>query len=189
MSPMHYRLTQNLSVTNRWYLQAPVTEAGITLDPRIFVAGEWVAIDEPLRIGVRQVGVPLDFTLADFEVPVVRKALGVALQAIVHDHIQRIPIKVDGEEGDFEILNVLKIADSLDHARSTITYWAEADRRPDKIGQPRMIIDLTVDPSRAAGSEIFRLLGWRIALIVSDRVAEVLKGWSGVQLEPVTLGT
>jgi hypothetical protein len=189
MGATYYRLTSDLSYPNRWYLQAPVDGQGNALDPRTFMTGEGVDVVGPIRIGMRLPGEPLSFTLADFDMPVVSAELGAAIEHVAPGRVQRIPIEVLGVAGDFEILNVLQVVDALDHTRSKVTYWQPSDGRPDKVGLPRMIIDLAVDPTRVDEAEIFRLAHWRIALIVSDQVARALAGQSGVQLQPVSKST
>jgi hypothetical protein len=149
------------------------------------MTGEVVKVVPPLRIPMRRAGEPLSFTLADFELPVVRTELAAQIEAIAPQQVQRIPINVDDHGGGFEILNALRVVDALDHRRSTITYWEPKDGRPEKIGSPRMVIDLAVDPNRIGTAEIFRLADWRIALIASESIAGVLAGCTGVQLQPL----
>ena len=182
----YYRLTDDLSYPNRWYLQSPVNGLGEALDPRSFMTGEPVKVVAPLRIAMRRVGEPLSFTLADFDLPVIRTEVAAEIAAVAPRHVQRIPISVNEIGGGFEILNVLRVVDALDHRRSKITYWQPEDGRPDKVGLPKMVIDLAVDPALVGTAAIFRLANWRIALIVSETVADVLAALPGVQLQPVT---
>lgn len=186
MSTRYYRLTDDLARPNRWYLQSPMDGQGNALDPRLFMAGKPRDVAGPLRIARRRAGDPMSFTLADFDMPVVSAALGAEIERLAPNEVQRIPLRVDGNDDDFEILNVVRLVDALDHHRSKVTYWGPDDGRPDRIGMPKMVIDLAVDPERVGSAAIFRLENWRIALIVSDAVADVLASHSGVQLHPVS---
>lgn len=169
-----YTILDDIDYPNRWFLRAPVNQNGAEVDPRLFTEGTRVAVAEPLVIRVRSAGHPLDFTLADFDMPVVRRAIGEILSQVAPTDIQRIPLAVEGHEGDYEILNVVTRRQALDESRSVITRWTEQDGRPEKVGQYFLVNRLKVDPQRTEGAAIFRLAGWEIAIVVSDEVRRAL---------------
>ena len=75
------------------------------------------------------------------------------------------------------ILNVLRVVECIDDARCTeVEYWLPQDGKPEKTGTYRGVIGLKIDPGRVGGSQIFRPLGWQIALIVSEEIKEALEG-------------
>ena len=49
--------------------------------------------------------------------------------------------------------------------------WTLDDHRPDKVGQYRMIVKLVIDSARTGDASIFRVSGWRVAVIVSSQLA------------------
>lgn len=67
--------------------------------------------------------------------------------------------------------------------------WTEEDDRPDKLGDYRQVINLTLSPELIPpGIDIFRVAGWTVALIVSETVKLAMEatGCAGAVFEPVT---
>lgn len=183
----YYQLLDDIGHPNRWFLQAPVDPTGAEVDPRLFTAGAPVAVAGPLSVRVRQAGHPLDFTLADFDMPVVCCGTGELLSQLAPGDVQRVPVRVDGREEPYEILNVVTRRQAIDERRSVITRWTEEDGWPEKLGQYFMVSRLAIEPEAAAGAGIFRLTGWEIAVVVSDTVRRALLAHevTGVKFEAV----
>lgn len=61
------------------------------------------------------------------------------------------------------------------------------DGRPEKVGQYLMVTNLTINPDRTDGQDIFRIRGWEIALIVSEEIKRSIEGMPnlGVVFDPV----
>ena len=108
--------------------------------------------------------------------PVVREKIGDLIAKFAPSQIQRVPAKIDTIENEkaFEILNVIRSISCLDERRSDVVYWTEYDGRPDKIGQFRMITKLRIDPDRVGREHVFRIDGWKIALVISDQLRREL---------------
>jgi hypothetical protein len=73
----------------------------------------------------------------------------------------------------------------VDEKESDIMWWTEADERPDKIGQYRMITKLKIVPDLVQESQMFRVEGWEIALVISETVKVALekRGVAGIRFE------
>jgi hypothetical protein len=172
---------------DRWFLQAPVDEAGIEVDPRIFTYSKPVNVTHRLWLPLRGPGTPLDFTFADFGMPVVTRAVGEAIFSLAPEAVQRIPVSVESTGQPYEILNILSEVRCLNEERSVYQRWTEADGRPDKVGQYRGVNPIVLDAGRAAGHHIFRLGGWKVIVIVSEQMKRVLEGinTTGIQLAKV----
>src|SRR5579864_2474205 len=171
-----YSIEDDLSLEGRWFLQGPVTPSGLEVDPRRFITAEPFSTNGSLRIPLRYKGTPLGFTFADFDMPVVSSKVGQLISSVCGADVQRFPANVDGSAEHFEILNVLCKRPCLDEARSrSITKWTENDGRPDKVGQLRMVIGLRIDPTAVANHHAFRIDGWEIALIASERLKTLLE--------------
>lgn len=181
MSSKFFRITDDHMYAGRWFLRGPVHSDGSESDPRAFIRGLPVPTLADIEIAMRQPGQPMDFTLADFDMPVVTRALGAAIDKFAPGVAQRIPVRVAGSVGEFDILNVTRVVRCLDEKRSSIQYWTAQDGRPEKVGQYRTIVDLSVDADCASGETLFRLEGWTIALIASDslRVKLEQEGFTG----------
>ena len=117
----------------------------------------------------------MDFTLADNGMPVGTSAVAECLDQVAPGAVQRIPIHVEGQPGSFEVLNLLRIVHCLDESATTIQCWTPEDGRPDKVGQYRMVFDEVIDRAKAADAPLFRLGGWRITIVCSDRVKRHLE--------------
>jgi len=150
----------------------------------MFTRGMPVDVTGRLTIPLRRPGTALDFTLADFDMPVVRTDLGRDLAALCGDQVQLIPADVESENEQYSILNITRALACLDDARSGVTYWTEPDGRPDKVGEYRMVLNPHVDPARIHAEHIFRIAGWKIAMIVSEEARSVLGGATGAVFEP-----
>lgn len=183
-SPTYFRLTDMKGILGRWYLGHPRDAAGADVDPRLFLEAQSVAVREPVRVGIRHDGTPLDFTLADFDMPVLRKDLAVAIAMLAPMDIQLISAFVDGSSTEYAILNALTKLHCLDEAASTVTYWTESDEEPERLGQYKMVIEPKVHIACVGSSKVFRIDGWEIALIVSDEIKRVLDQASGAMLLP-----
>ncbi|MGT2512646.1 imm11 family protein [Cupriavidus basilensis] len=87
----------------------------------------------------------------------------------------------------FEILNVLDIVDCVDEEKSDFSRWTEEDGRPDKVGDYRMNV-LRVNADKVAGHGLFRVKGWQIALVCSQRIRDLLieHGVTGVRFTSVS---
>lgn len=174
MNVKHYRIRDNLDIPGRWFLRGPVDEHGVEVDPRMFTVGRPVELDGRLRVPLRSDGSPLDFTFADFDMPVVRRETGELLQRLAPGTCMRMPVEIESHGSGFEILNVTKTVRCVDEGRSKIMYWREGDGRPEKVGQYRMITLLRLSPDLADATPMFRLDGWHIALVVSAAVRGAL---------------
>jgi hypothetical protein len=183
----YYKLEDDVTIPGRWYLNGLSDSAGVELDSRDLTYGlpveigppvrvslrrenTIIAAHSPLRVSLRRKGKPLDFTFADFDMPVVTERVAVFLSSIDHTSLQRLPVHVGSLQEKYEIVNVVSCLPCIDPVRSMITWWTDADERPDKIGSPRMITDLRIDRTRVHNCHVFRPEGWLVALIVSDVV-------------------
>jgi hypothetical protein len=181
----YFRLLDDKNVPNRWYLKAPVDPSDREIDPRLFLDARPVRVQMPLRLPHRRSGRALDFTLADFDMPVLRGEFATRLKQLASNDLQLIPVQVPDLEDPFYILNILSSRPCLDLSRSSVTYWTDADGRSDRVGQYRMVTDLRVDPTKIGEHQICRITGWEIAIIVSATIAEQLSAATGTALQAV----
>jgi hypothetical protein len=169
---------------DRWYLAGPRDVAGQALDPRLFTQGKHVDLPADLVVTKRRQGRPLDFTLADFDMPVVSRPLARLMLDAAQGCVQLIPTKVEGEEDDYFILNVTRTVPCISDAESLVMHWHASDGRPEKTGQYRMVAKPVLTTANHAGESIFRATGWEIMLLASGELASALlnSGLSGFEL-------
>jgi hypothetical protein len=170
----YYRLLDDLHLPGRWYLRSPVESSGVEMDPRVFLEARVVEVHRPLRLPQRRPGRPMDFTLADFDMPVARRALAERIDAAAPGALQLVPVSIAGHDGDFVILNLLRAVRCLDERATTIQWWTSEDGRPEKVGEYRMVVNEVIDPVKAGSAQLFRLGGWQIAIVCSEAVKRTL---------------
>lgn len=189
----YFELENDRFIESRWFLSDLLDSTDTELDSREFTYGNridpgpplkcymWnedtiVDIHPPLRWVWSREGTPLDFTYSDEGAPIVTKEVARLLSKIADKDIQRFSVKVDRMEKDYEMINVIALADCIDTKRSEILWWEEGnDIRPDKAGKPHSISKLVIDPDRVNNHHIFRLQEWTLPVIVSDVVKEALE--------------
>ncbi|KQV52726.1 hypothetical protein ASC95_07855 [Pelomonas sp. Root1217] len=165
-------------------MASPTTGHGEEVDPRLFTQGKRVDIAGDLYLSKRREGKPLDFTLADFDMPVVSDRLAALLLQHAKDEIQLVPVSVHGEPSTYQILNVCAAVPCIAEPETVVTRWGPDDGRPDKIGQLRMVMSPVMSADQHGGQAIFRAEGWQIMLLCHCGLAQALisSGFSGIAL-------
>lgn len=185
--PKFYRLFDDMSSSNRWYLDAPVGRGGEWLGTALSRAERYEG-PLPLRVPVYQAGPPLELTDATDAVLVVNGRVAKLIETVAPHDVQLVPVEVEGTSDPHFVVNMLYEPDCIDEHRSADArrYTAE-DGYPDRIGQFKAVGGMKINPSRVGGLHIFRPRGWEVVVIVSDTLAEALRA-AGVrcQLTPVT---
>jgi hypothetical protein len=166
----YFELDDEADVPHRWWLKAPVDGDGRPVDPELFRYGKLLELHSALTISVRYDGKPLDWTFADFDMPVVSKRTATLLRNICRDDFQSFDATIEGYGGDFVVLNFLKVIRCMDEQKSDILFWRKEDGLPDKIGKYKQVANLRIDSSKVRDANIFRIAGWKIALIVSEKI-------------------
>jgi hypothetical protein len=173
-----FRLRDDITRADRWYLNGPVTLDGQELDPREFTYSRRVDVAS-VRIEVREPGEPLDFTLADFDMPVLLGRYTDELQELASGDFQRIRAQVDDRLEPFDILNVLPLVSCLDHENSELTYWTESDENPEMVGQVRMVVTLRIRSELVGNHHLFRIREWPVPIIISQQARAILQQAQG----------
>jgi hypothetical protein len=165
-------------------LGSPHNASGEEVDPRLFTEGRPIDLQANLHITKRQRGRSLDFTLADFDMPVVSAPLANLLLDVARDCIQLLPAQVEDEQDEFFILNVTRTVPCISDAHSGVMRWNQGDGRPEKVGQYRMVVNPVLTAASYSEETMFRAAGWQIMLLASDNLARVLlnSGLSGLEL-------
>ena len=184
-----FRVMDDLHHPDRWHLGVPLDALGMEADPWQFTDGRLFRARSGLRVPVRYIGEPLDFTFAAFDIPVVNHRAQSVIMSLAMNDVQLIPAMVDdvAESGrEYAILNAVRIIPCLDESRSEFVKWTRADRRPDRLGSYRMVTKLRIE-SQTISANVFRITGWEAALIVSNAVREAILAASltGIKFEAV----
>jgi hypothetical protein len=174
-----YRLTFDPRVTDAWFLDTPVPASGDEWAFWRLLRGESLSGDDlsPWKTRVKQSGRPLSFCFAGFDVPIVSGSVAKVLASDVPSAVQLLPLSLPEACEGYRILVATKSVHCIDEANSEFTTWGVSDGRPDKVGEYRMFSRLRLNPAAVpAGVHVFRVVGWRAALVVSAWLAAKLQG-------------
>ncbi|WP_140637408.1 hypothetical protein [Methylibium rhizosphaerae] len=185
-----YRLSFDPRLTDQWFIDTPVDQSRDEWAFwRLLSGSPLEATDHlPWRSKVKQAGQRLSFSFAGFDVPVVTEEVASALGSILGDQSQFPQLHIVGENSPYRILVATRTVRCVDEPNSQFTKWSLADGRPDKCGEYRMVTRLRLDPALVpADAKIFRVWGWKQALVVTETVAGVLRSYvhAGLVYEPV----
>ena len=173
---------------DQWFLNDPVSDDGTEIDAREFVKGSSYRDALPMRLSVGNPGRELAFNLGAFDMPVVEFSLAETIRQVAPDTAEFFPVRIDGALRRYEIMNVSRNVDCLDETHSIFTRWEPEHGRPDRTGSLKMISRIIIDPKKAKGSHLFRIAGWPLALLVSERLKGAIEGVPelGILFGPVT---
>ena len=156
----YFQLDDDKHVPGRWYLGSPLTPDGQELDPRTFTYSRPVDVTGLLRLPLRQPGRPLDFTMADFAMPVARRPLAEQLEQLAPGAVQRVSVAVEGTApGDYEIVTVLREVACVDESETEVVRWTAEMGRPDMVGKYLYLTNIVIDPTKTDDAALFRLAG------------------------------
>jgi hypothetical protein len=130
-----------------------------------------------LRLPIARSGHALDFTSTGLAIPVVSRHVVSLFERLgLLKQVQFFPAQVKGQAEPYFILNILRVIRCIDDARSEeVVYWKPEDGRPDKVGQYRNVVGMRIDSSQVGDAHIFRPWGWRVVIIVSEQLKQVLE--------------
>jgi hypothetical protein len=117
----------------------------------------------------------LDWTFADFDMPVVRPSARELLESLAAPHVQFHEARVVGSWDRYAVANIVTVRACIDDQRSEFLKWTSADGREDKVGDYRQVTRLRIDPGRMQNAPICRLAGWRISIVVSRELKEAIE--------------
>lgn len=162
-----FRLRDDVTIPGRWHIgelrladgSVPLLDAGVRFNEH-----------DPLIGTITHPGQVLDFGFTSFAVPLATRALAEAVVSAAGSDVQRIPVIIAGQAG-IDVLNSVRVVSCVDEKKSEFTRWTAQDHRADLAGQYRQMTKLVLDASAIPNeAHFFRVEGWLIALIVSEKV-------------------
>lgn len=172
---------------DKWFLGEPLAIDGSEIDAWHFTMGTSYRGPTPRKVPIEHAGAERQFNIAALGMPVVSIEVASAIQSIQTSGVETFPVHIEGASREYAILNVLNRADCVDEDKSEIAKFEADDGRPDLIGEYRMIINLTIDPSRTKGHRLFRVARYEVALIASESIKRAIESFSdlGIIFQPV----
>ncbi|MCP3099243.1 hypothetical protein LZ198_10210 [Myxococcus sp. K15C18031901] len=165
-------------------------KGGALEEPWMFVEGKRVADPGPLKMRPLQTGAERTFSVAHSDrTPIADEHVAHVLLELAPHDVQLFPVEIEGASRRHFIVNATKRFDCIDEAncREVQRYPSEG-AVPERAGEYRALSGLRIDPTRVEDAQVFRPLGWELALIVSAEVKAALEhiGDTGVFFNPVT---
>jgi len=152
--------------TTRWILAQPRNGDGKELGKTFGLQAKLMETENEIDVPVYLKGRRLDFSFTLSGVPVVRRGVAELIEQADRAAVQRLPVTVEGQKGDYEILNVV-----------ATTRAQRLLEQAKKLKQPLHDLDLSKH-------EIVRL---KSVVVVTRSLAETLTkaGVSGVSFVPL----
>ena len=178
----YYRLTDDINHPNRWYLGDAAFTDNWELSQHLNPEREY-------EIKVYRDGSEMDYTCNEaYGVSVVSKKFKEALSDVSNITFAKANIIGKGASGEFFIMAVPKELECISEEESKFQKFEVNDPvRPDKAGEYRAFCKMAVNPAKCAGFSIFRVKGFRIAIVVSAEIKQKLEsaGVSGAKFKRV----
>ena len=171
----YFRLVDDVYVPSRWHIGDVSTSSDPVPD---LLSNQRLAADIALSAPINHRGRALEFCFTSFAVPVAKRTLADVMKAAAGADVQIVPIIIVGDQqhDGFAIPHCLRSVECMDEAKADFIKWTSKDHRPELVGQYRMVTNLAIDPRKVPpDAHFFRVLGWSIALIVSQAVKEVME--------------
>jgi len=175
----------------QWLIETPEPASGGAFDePWMFSDGRVLPEPGPIKALISHPGEKRTFVFAGVEsTPTVNEAVANVFRTIAPTDVQIFPVLIEGESERYFVINVTKVVDCIDEARcQEVQHYAEDDPFPEYEGEYRWIYGLRIDPSKTEGAQVFRLMKFKTAFIVSEDIKNALErvGNLGVSFERVT---
>ena len=186
----YYEITDELYIPKkRWFL------GSINFD------GEWDfwkyvspgKVDVPqkeLFVTARKKGVPIDFTMADFDLLIVNEKVK---NLISDDEAQFIPVKLEADPDsniNYYLMVITEEIECVDERKSIFVKWLIDDPiRPDKAGKYKFFEEMVLNPvDIPAEANIFRLKKYDIVIVISEKLKLLFEEnkVSGLQYKKLT---
>lgn len=162
-----FRILDDLSLKNRWFLSS-INLRNHSEIWKFVQAGYISKPQKGLKIDILEQGNSLDLTMCDFEVLIANQK---AASLFSEDDVQKIPILINSIEEPYFIIVIKNELDCVDREKSEYLLWKEGNEiRPDLAGTYQVISKLILDTSVIGDMNIFRVKGYNVALIVSEKI-------------------
>ena len=169
-----YRITSGEASRGAWFLDDPIDENAIVMDPRRYTEGRNAESPRPAYVPIYRNGYAASFSMGSFDIPVVSGPVAETLRQHCPDSVQLLPVLIPGQRDIYYIANFLDLLDCVDEERTQVSRWELGDGRDDRIGEYRVLMDITLCQRVCEGNHAFRIRGWEICLVVSDRLRNAL---------------
>jgi hypothetical protein len=173
---VYFEFTFDGTASGYWHVKTPKMPNGSDISPWGFVTCRPFELGEKLMAEIGVDGKRTKVVFSTFGIVYVEQRIGRQIHRLAGKSVQLLPIEIQSVPEPFLVMNVLDEVACLDESRSKFAKWEPGNaERPDKAGEYRSVYELFVDPRLAAGHDVFRIKGWRVALIVSEKIKDIIE--------------
>lgn len=175
----------------QWLIETPEPASGGAFDePWMFAEGRVLPDPGPIKAQVSHPGEKRSFVFAGVEgTPIGNEAVAHVFRTLAPDNVQLLPVSIAGEAEPYFVVNATKVVDCIDEEQcQEVQHYPEDNLFPEYEGEYRWIYGLRIAPSKTDGAQVFRLMKFKTAFIVSEDIKNALEriGNLGVSFERVT---
>ena len=187
MAQRFFDLADDVSVPHRWHLGTPIDSQGRKVLDWDFTKGAPVHIDGQLKLPIKSMGKPLDFSEAGLGIPVVHVKVASMLAEQAPSDVQLLPAEIEGHPDQYLVLVVTRLIRCIDEGASKVRFWTPEHGVPSKIGHYIAVDRLRIDKAKVGNAKVFRPEGWSTALIVSKEIKDAMEamGATGTRFQEV----
>lgn len=184
MRPEYYRILSDFDLEDSWMLgnlNVPDDMAWDEIEMNDYILSQDWTIDVLLD------GTPMDVTIVDFDLMVVRRSF---LDLFKKDEITFKEVSIFGKSinESFYLMGTKLDIECIDEIASNFELWEENNEiRPDLAGKYKYFSKIRIDIAKTMGVSFFRVKGYETAKIVGKEIVEryIALGLSGIKFEPV----
>ena len=160
------------------WVGVPRRSNGQEVDVWMFTLGKTAEVQEELILPVKKKGGFVDFTLAEFSIPIVSERFADTIKETVMGDCQLVPARLDDGRRIF-ILNVTASVECFDRKHSEFTTEMDnIDRATGEFIAPYerigMVINLMIDQAAVGKHQMFRIPSWPRPIVISGDLADKL---------------
>ena len=186
--PQFFELVESDTGDTFAWLDVPHLQHGVPINIWMFSQCQPLNLDKPVEIEIDEPGAIADLNYTAFNVPVVSLPAAQIIAELAPTAVQVLDAIVKQTDEQMAVLNVLDDFNCIDHQASKMTYVEKDDKFSNrKAGDPETVFSLRIDPSTVRDQMIFRISGYRQALIFHEQLVHALRdaSLSGVALVEV----
>lgn len=175
MISKYYIATFDGRILDQWHLSAPIDRFGNKIRASKFTVGRECDGAAPAEVPIYQASKSLQVSFGDEKMVVVSAQAKTAILAVEARDCQFFKVRIPGIPEPWFLLNAIVLVDCFDEKRSVSERQEPTDGNAPHDVEYDMVAKLVIDPARVGDHDLFRVRGWDIDLIVSDRVKAALE--------------
>ncbi|MFO0820019.1 MAG: hypothetical protein U1A77_18865 [Pirellulales bacterium] len=170
MPPKFFTAFFDPEIGPQWYLGKPIDRGGTEIQAVQFTSGQSYRGPPPHSVKIYQAGPPTEVSFGWMNLPVFSDSARSAIESVAAQDCEFFTIDIQGTGRPWHILNAIALVDCFDVNRSEFEQEGEGDQ-----AEYDWVYKLVIDPARVGPHELFRIRGYALDLIVSEKVKAAIE--------------